>query len=202
MIQLMNKELIVATTNAAKLDEIRLMLNDGGFCVLGLGDIGDYDQAIEDGGSFEANAAIKALALSKKINKPVLADDSGLCVDYMDNEPGVDSALFMGEDTPYSIRCAEILRRLDCANDNERGAKFVCVMALAMPDTDDVIYTKGEIHGQIAKEPAGGGGFGYDPIFFVPQFNKTLAELSSDEKNKISHRGQALRLMADRLKQI
>jgi len=191
-----NKEILVATTNSAKLVEIRRMLSAGGFSVLSLRDIDIHAQVDEDGGTFEANAIKKAVEIARMTGRTVLADDSGLCVDYLGGAPGVDSAFFMGEGTAYAVRNAKIIELLTCAEGAERAARFVCVMALARPD-GDVISIRGEVEGQIAKAPAGDDGFGYDPIFFIPQFGKTMAQLSVDEKNKISHRGHALMKMVE-----
>jgi XTP/dITP diphosphohydrolase len=128
----------------------------------------------------------------------VLADDSGLEVDFLGGEPGVDSADFMGVDTPYSVRNAKILEMLEGVTGEKRAARFVCVIACVLP-CGKTLTTRAAVEGVIAHEAAGENGFGYDPIFFVPEFGKTTAELSQAEKNKISHRGKALRAMIEQL---
>ncbi|MCL1862997.1 MAG: RdgB/HAM1 family non-canonical purine NTP pyrophosphatase [Defluviitaleaceae bacterium] len=195
--------MIFATNNINKANELSEMLRTEGVIVNTLSDLGLIFVPEENGDTFEANALQKALETQTFLksngyeNEIVIADDSGLVVDAMDGKPGVDSALFMGRDTPYEIRNAEIIRLL--ADKQNRAARFVCVIACAMP-TGETFTTMGVVEGEIAYIAQGKNGFGYDPIFFVPNLGKTTAELSSEEKNKISHRGIALRAMVDKLR--
>ena len=152
----------------------------------------------EDGSTFEENAIIKAKAISAKAGCLVLADDSGLEIDYLDKEPGVYSARYMGEDTPYTIKNNKLIERLDGVAKEDRTARFVCVIAAAFPD-GKVWTTRGTMEGYIGYEEKGENGFGYDPIFFLDEFGCSSAELSMEEKNKISHRGKALRAMREKL---
>ena len=153
----------------------------------------------ENGTTFEENATIKAEAICKICGKPVMADDSGLEIDYLGKKPGVLSARFLGHDTSYDIKNAKILEMLEDVPEEKRTARFVCSIAVAFPDRDTVVV-RDTIEGIIGYESAGENGFGYDPIFYVPELKKTTAQLSMEEKNKISHRGKALVKMANRLK--
>lgn len=195
----MKKRIVFATGNAGKMREIREILADMDLEVVSMAEIG-ADVAIEENGStFEENAVIKARAVGKVCGEIVLADDSGLEVDHLNKEPGIYSARYMGEDTPYSIKNASIIQRLDGVPREERTARFVCAIAAVFPDGEEVV-THGEIEGWIGYEEKGSNGFGYDPIFFVPEFGRTMAELSDEEKNSVSHRGRALRKMKDELR--
>ena len=156
---------------------------------------------VEDGKTFEENAVIKATAISKMAGCLVLADDSGLEVDYMDKMPGIMSARWMGEDTSYTVKNAKIIENLDGVPDEQRTARFVCAIAAAFPD-GRVITKRGTIEGIIGYEERGENGFGYDPIFFLPEYGKTTAELSPEEKNKISHRGRALEQIKEELRKL
>ena len=193
------KKIIFATTNEGKMKEIRMILGDLDVELLSLKDAGIQADIEENGTTFEENAMIKAKAICELTGEMVLADDSGLEVDYMDKAPGVYSARFMGEDTPYSVKNKEILDRLEDAVGEERSARFVCVIAAAFPD-GKVITTRGTVEGLIGMEEKGNNGFGYDPIFYVPEYNMTTAEMTPELKNSISHRGKALRLMKEELK--
>ena len=200
------KQIIFATGNAGKMKEIREILNGTGWNVLSLKDAGIDTEIEENGTTFEENAKIKAEGIrnwclengipgcsgisAKEII--VLADDSGLEVDYLNKEPGVYSARYMGENTSYRIKNQIILDRLHGVPDIVRSARFVCVIAAAFPD-GRVETRRATIEGRIAQEPAGENGFGYDPIFYLPEKGKTTAQLSAEEKNEISHRGKALR---------
>lgn len=187
----MNQNLIFATTNEGKMKEIRPLLREINLEIQSLKEAKIELNIVEDGVTFEENAGIKAKAIMNLTNYMVLADDSGLEVDAMDKEPGVQSARFLGENTSYEVKNQYILDRLKGLSVEERSARFVCVIALALP-TGEVIYTRGTIEGYIGFEIKGENGFGYDPIFVVPEFNCTLAELNLEQKNKISHRGKAL----------
>ena len=156
-------------------------------------------EIVEDDSSFEENAIIKAKAVAACTDAIVLADDSGLEIDYLNGEPGIYSARYMGEDTPYSVKNRNFIERLQGVPAEKRTARFVCVIAAAMPD-GEVFTTKGVIEGQIAEEPRGENGFGFDPIFYVPEYGCTTAELSEEQKNEISHRGKALTAMKEELR--
>lgn len=192
------KKLIFATTNEGKMKEIRMILSDLDYDIVSLKDIDIKVDIDENGTTFEENAIIKAKTISEITGQMVLADDSGLEVDYMDKAPGVYSARYMGEDTPYTIKNQTIIDNLRNAIGSERSARFVCVIAAAFPD-GKVITTRGTIEGLIASEERGFKGFGYDPILYVPEYNMTTGEMEPEMKNKISHRGKALELMKEKL---
>ena len=192
------KQIILATKNKNKLVEVKAVLGND-YEVLSMEDIGIDVDVEENGTTFEENATIKAEAICKICDKPVMADDSGLEIDYLDKKPGVLSARFLGHDTSYDIKNAKILEMLEDVPEEKRTARFVCSIAVAFPDRDTVVV-RDTIEGIIGYESAGENGFGYDPIFYVPELKKTTAQLSMEEKNKISHRGKALVKMANRLK--
>ncbi|MFR4987258.1 MAG: XTP/dITP diphosphatase [Lachnospirales bacterium] len=187
------KEVVFATKNKGKIKEIQAILGNE-YIVKSMEEIGINIDIIEDGKTFEENAIKKAVEIMNITNKIVLADDSGLEIDYLDGEPGVYSARYMGEDTPYEIKNDKILDILKDVEEEKRGARFVSVIALAIPQKEP-ITTKGTIEGIIGYEIKGENGFGYDPIFYIPELKMTAAELSIEEKNKISHRGKALKQM-------
>lgn len=193
------EKIIFATGNQDKMKEIREIMSDISDRIFSLKEAGIEADIEENGATFEENAIIKAKAVCKLTGQIVLADDSGLEVDYMDKAPGVYSARYLGEDTPYSIKNETIIKNLENAKGNERSARFVCVIAAAFPD-GRIITARGVIEGLIAHEEKGDNGFGYDPIFYVPEYNMTTAQMDSEQKNKISHRGKALRLMKEKLK--
>lgn len=188
------KKLIFATGNENKMKEIRMILGDLDYEILSMKEAGIDADIVEDGKTFEENAIIKATAISKLSGCLVLADDSGLEVDYMDKMPGIYSARWMGEDTSYRIKNKAIIDKLEGVPDEKRTARFVCAIAAAFPD-GRVVTKRGTIEGIIGYEERGENGFGYDPIFFLPEYGKTTAELSPEEKNQISHRGRALELI-------
>ena len=167
--------------------------------VVSMKEIGFNMPIEENGTTFEENALIKARAVAGQCGEIVLADDSGLEVDYLNGDPGIYSARYMGEETPYSIKNAAIIERLAGVPDEKRTARFVCAIAAVFPDGQELV-TLGEIQGRIDYEEKGKNGFGYDPIFYVPEFGKTTAELTDEEKNSISHRGRALRKMKEKLR--
>ncbi len=195
----MKRKIVFATGNAGKMREIREILADMDLEVVSMAEIGADIEIEENGATFEENAVIKARAVGKVCGEIVLADDSGLEVDHLNREPGIYSARYMGEDTPYSIKNASIIQRLEGVPREERTARFVCAIAAVFPDGEEVV-THGEIEGWIGYEEKGSNGFGYDPIFSVPEFGRTTAELSDEEKNSVSHRGRALRKMKDELR--
>ncbi len=186
--------IVFATGNENKMKEIREILGDLNTEIISLKQAGIDVEIIEDGKSFEENALIKARAIWKETKGIVLADDSGLEVDYLNGEPGIYSARYLGEDTSYDIKNKAIIDRLKGVPDEKRTARFVCVIAAVFPDGTE-LTTRGTIEGIIGYEQKGDNGFGYDPIVYVPELKKTTAELSMEEKNEISHRGNALRKM-------
>ena len=192
------KKIIFATKNQGKLKEIRSIMSDMNVEIISMEEAGINIDIVEDGSTFEENAIIKAREIMNLTGEIALADDSGLEVDYLNKAPGVYSARYMGEDTPYSVKNAHIIELLKDAKGDERSARFVSVIAAVFPD-GEIITTKGTVEGVIDHEIKGENGFGYDPIFYVPELGKTTAELSLDEKNKISHRGKALRAMKEKL---
>ena len=194
----MTKKIVFATGNAGKVKEIRMILADLGMEVLSMKEAGIRLDIEEDGTTYEENALIKARAVAAHTDAIVMADDSGLEVDALNKEPGVYSARYLGEDTPYSIKNAEIIKRLEGLEGEQRSARFVCAIAAVFPDKSEVT-TRATIEGQIGFEEKGTNGFGYDPIFYVPEFGKTTAELTEEEKNQVSHRGKALELMKKEL---
>lgn len=195
------RKLIFATGNAGKMKEIRMIMEGTGFEVLSMKEAGVFLDIEENGETYEENALIKARAVAVATGELVLADDSGLEIDYLGKEPGVQSARYMGEDTPYSIKNASLIQRLEGVPDEKRTARFVCAIAAVFPDGRE-LTTRATIEGFIGYEERGSNGFGYDPIFYVPEFDKTTAELTEEEKNRVSHRGKALELMKEELKKL
>ncbi len=196
----MEKRIIFATGNQGKMREIRMILSDLGIPVVSMKEAGITADIEENGASFEENAAIKAKTVMELAGGIVLADDSGLEVDYLEGAPGIYSARFMGEDTPYEIKNRAILEKLQGVPDKERGARFVCAVACAFPD-GSLLTARGVMEGRIGHEARGGNGFGYDPIFYLPGQGCTSAELSPEQKNELSHRGKALRAMKIKLRE-
>lgn len=192
-------KIIFATGNKGKIKEIQMILADLGVEVLTMKEAGIVVDIEENGKTYEENALIKARAVAEYTDAIVMADDSGLEIEYLNNEPGIYSARYMGEDTSYTIKNTNLIERLNGVPDEERTARFVCAIAAVMPDGKE-ITTRGIIEGRIGYEEKGDNGFGYDPIFYVPRFGKTTAELSEEEKNQVSHRGNALMLMKEELK--
>ena len=185
-------QIIMATSNMDKVKEIRQILEGTEFQILSLKEAGLKLDIEETGSTFDENAAIKAEAVRDLTGQLAIADDSGLVIDYLDGAPGIYSSRFMGEDTPYPEKNRAILKKLENAAEEERSARFVCSMAIAWPDGHTDIC-RGVMEGRIAYEIAGEGGFGYDPIFYLPERGCTSAQLTAQEKNAISHRGKALR---------
>lgn len=194
----MSNKIIFATTNEGKMKEIRMILADLGMEILSLKDLNIHVDIEESGKTFEENAIIKAKAICELTGEMVLADDSGLEVDYMDKAPGVYSARYLGEDTPYSVKNQTIIDNLKDAKGEERSARFVCAIAAAFPD-GRVLTTEATIEGYIGYEEKGTNGFGYDPLLYVPEYDMTTGQMDSAMKNKISHRGKALELMKEKL---
>ncbi|MBQ8327770.1 MAG: XTP/dITP diphosphatase [Lachnospiraceae bacterium] len=194
----MNK-IIFATGNEGKMKEIRMILSDLGVEVLSMKEAGISVDIVEDGKTFEENAIIKALAVSKACGEVVLADDSGLEIDALNKEPGIYSARYMGEDTSYDIKNRNLIDRLNGVKDEDRTARFVCAIAAAFPDGSYVTKVAA-MEGRIGYEIKGENGFGYDPIFVLPKYGCTTAELSPEQKNEESHRGKALRMIKEELR--
>lgn len=193
--------IVFATGNKGKLKEITRILGELGLEIISMAEAGITDDIEENGTTFAENSMIKARSVSRMLKEKdpqdesiVLADDSGLEVDYLGGEPGIYSARYMGKDTSYDIKNTAIIEKLDGVPEEERTARFVCAISAVFPDGRE-FGTLGKMEGHIAHEIAGSNGFGYDPIFFLPEYGKTSAEISEDEKNAISHRGKALREM-------
>lgn len=190
------RRLIFATGNEHKMIEIREILGELPVEILSMKEAGIKVDIVENGNTFEENALIKAQEVCKIAGEMVLADDSGLEIDYLNGEPGIYSARYMGEDTSYRIKNQNLIDRLEGVPDEKRTARFVCAIAAAFPDGRSFVV-RGTIEGMIGYEERGENGFGYDPIFYLPERGLSTAELSSEEKNSISHRGNALRKMKE-----
>ena len=194
----MESTIIFATGNEGKMREIRSILSDTGYAVMSMKEAGIQADITEDGKTFEENALIKARAVARHTKAVVLADDSGLEVDYLNKEPGIYSARYLGENTSYRVKNQNLIDRLAGVEDEKRTARFVCAIAAVFPDGEYLI-TRGEVEGRIGYEERGEGGFGYDPVFYLPEYGKSTAELTEEEKNAVSHRGKALRRMKEEL---
>lgn len=192
-------KIVFATNNEHKVQEVREIFKDTNFSICSLKDLGLNISADETGKTFLKNSYIKAKAVWDKVGGYVMADDSGLVIDYLPTLLGVKSARFMGHDTDYSIKNNEILKLMKNAKGKERSARFKAAIVLIKPDGEKITAT-GTMEGQIAESIEGDNGFGYDPIFFLPEYNCTAAVLSSEEKNKISHRGKSLKKLKELLK--
>lgn len=194
----MNK-IIFATGNKDKMREIREIMADMDVEIYSMKEAGISVDIVEDGESFEENALIKAKAIANQTDAIVLADDSGLEIDYLNKAPGVYSARFMGEDTPYTIKNKALIDKLEGVKKEDRSARFVCAIAAVLPNKESVVVRK-TMEGYIGYKAEGENGFGYDPIFFLEEYGCSSAALSREQKNEISHRGKALRAMKDQLK--
>lgn len=192
------KRIVFATGNEGKMREIREILKDLNMEIQSMKEAGVNPVIVEDGTTFGENAEIKAMAVWKETGGIVLADDSGLVVDCMNGEPGILSARYMGEDTSYDIKNQNILDRAKNAKGEERSARFVCNIAAVLPN-GQVLHTEETMEGRLAEQPAGNDGFGYDPILYIPEYGKTCAQLTMEQKNEISHRGKALDAMKRKL---
>ena len=204
--QIYNKEgnemrIIFATGNEGKMREIRMIMEDLGLEILSMKEAGLKADIEENGTTFEENAVIKAKGIAALCEDIVLADDSGLEIDALNKEPGVLSARYMGEDTDYHIKNMSLVNRLEGVPDEQRTARFICAIAAALPD-GRVLETKAAMEGRIGYEERGENGFGYDPIFMLPEYGLSTAEISPELKNELSHRGIALRLMKEKLKEV
>lgn len=192
------EKIILATGNENKVREIRQIMEGCGIEIISMKEAGVFEDITEDGTTFEENAVIKAKTIAAKAGMLTLADDSGLEIDFLDKAPGIYSARFMGENTPYSEKNSAILDKLSGVPDEKRTARFVCAVAAVWPD-GKYETVRATMEGIIAHKAAGENGFGYDPIFFLPEKGCTSAELSPEEKNAISHRGKAFRMMREKL---
>ncbi len=193
--------IIFATGNEGKMREIRMILADLGLELLSMKEAGLAADIEENGATFGENALIKARGIAALCQDIVLADDSGLEIDALNKEPGVYSARYMGENTSYHIKNRNLIERLEGVPEEQRTARFVCAIAAVLPD-GRVLETKAAMEGRIGYEERGENGFGYDPIFMLPEYGKSTAELTPEEKNKLSHRGKALRFMKEKLKEV
>ncbi len=192
----MKTKIVFATGNEGKMEEIRAILAGADVEVISMKEAGVDVDIVEDGTTFEENAAIKAKTIMEATGLITLGDDSGLEVDYLNKEPGIYSARYLGEDTSFPEKCANILKRMEGVPEEKRTARFVCAIAAAFPD-GEVKIVRATIEGSIAHESKGDKGFGYDPIFYIPEKGLTASEISMEEKNEISHRGKALRAMKE-----
>ncbi len=193
------KKIVFATGNMGKMREIREIMDGCGYEIVSMKEAGADPEIVEDGTTFEENALIKARAVHELISDAiVMADDSGLVVDALGGEPGIYSARYLGEDTPYTVKNNDIIRRLEGVPDEKRSARFVCAIAAVLPDGSEKVVRE-TVEGRIGYEEKGEHGFGYDPIFYVPELGCTTGEIPELEKNKISHRGKALRKMRTEL---
>lgn len=188
------KEIVVASSNEGKIREFREMLEPRGYTVKSLADFPDLGEIEETGTTFAENAVIKADAVTKKYGIMAVSDDSGLEIDAFDRQPGVLSARWLGHDTPYSEKNRIILEKMGDRKD--RTCRYVCAIAVTKPNAEPVVF-EDTVECEIAYEPSGTNGFGYDPIIYYPPFEKTMADMDKDEKNSISHRGKAVRKMEE-----
>lgn len=189
------KEAIIATHNPGKVKEFKEILEPRGYDVKSLAEIGFTEEIEETGHTFEENAILKAEAVAKVVNKMVIADDSGLSIDNLGGRPGVYSARYAGEQKDDQANIEKVLSELKGIEKEQRTARFRCALAVSIPG-EETKTVEGHVEGYIAEEPRGEYGFGYDPIFIVKDKDKTMAELTSDEKNKISHRADALKKLS------
>ncbi len=192
--------IVFATGNQNKMREIHEIMDDLGMEIVSMKEAGIAVDIVEDGQSFEENAVIKASAIAARCQDIVLADDSGLEVDALNKEPGIYSARYMGEDTSYRIKNQNIIDRLDGVPDEKRTARFVCAVAAVFPDGTHTVVRE-TIEGRIGYAESGANGFGYDPIFYVPEYGCTTADLSPEQKNEISHRGKALKKIKELIRE-
>lgn len=190
------KKIVFATGNKDKMREIREIMADVEVEVISMKEAGISVDVVEDGQTFEENSLIKAKAIAEHTDAIVLADDSGLEIDYLDKAPGVYSARFMGEDTSYDIKNQALIDKLEGVPKDQRTARFVCAIGAVLPNKETLVIRE-TMEGYIGYEIAGENGFGYDPIFYLDEFGCSSAALSREQKNEISHRGKALRAMKD-----
>lgn len=195
------KRIIFATGNEDKMREIRMILADLDLPVVSMKEAGVSVRIVEDGTSFLENAIIKAKTVMEQTGEIAMADDSGLVIDYLGGEPGIYSARYMGEDTSYEVKNANLIGRLEGVEDERRSARFTCAIACALPD-GRILTSEASMEGRIGPESRGENGFGYDPIFYLPEYGCYSAELAPEKKNELSHRGKALRQMEKKLREV
>jgi XTP/dITP diphosphohydrolase len=195
------KRIVFATGNKSKEKEIKKIMSDIDMEIVTMKDAGIQIDIEENGVTYEENALIKARAVANYTNDIVMADDSGLEIDYLNNEPGIYSARYLGEKTPQKVKNDDLLRRLEGVPQEERKGRYVCAIAVVLPSGEE-FTVRATMEGYIVEEEKGSNGFGYDPIFYIPQFGRTVAELTEEEKNEASHRGKALQLAKDLLHNI
>lgn len=193
------KQVVVATKNSGKVREFAELFGKFNLEVKSLHDFPHIVEVEETGETFEENAILKAESLSKQLNEIVIADDSGLIVDVLNGKPGVYSARYAGEEKDDQANMQKVLEELDGVEKKNRKARFYCALAVAFPEDEQAVIVNGTCEGEILEQPRGENGFGYDPIFYVEEYKCTMAELSSDEKNAISHRGHALRKLEEKI---
>lgn len=199
-------KIIFATGNQGKMREIREILRDIDAEVISMKEAGIELTVEENGATFAENAVIKAQAAADALSADggmrgcvVMADDSGLEIDCLNGEPGIYSARYLGEETPFDVKSRDLLKRMADVQGKDRSARFVCAIAAVFPD-GEVVTTQGTVEGVIGRELRGNNGFGYDPIFELPEYGCTAAELTDEEKNRISHRSRALERMKEELR--
>ena len=197
----MIRELVLATRNRNKVIELAALLADLGITIRTLDEFPDAPDVVEDGDSCEANAVKKARTIAEFTGLPAVADDTGLEVDVLDGRPGVHAARYAGEDATYEDNCRKLLREMSGVPRQRRTARFLTVAAIALP-SDGIRVAQGTLDGMIAEEAIGTLGFGYDPVFLIPELGMTLAQLSADQKNKISHRAKAFTQAKDLLREM
>lgn len=190
------KNIIFATKNKGKILEINEIMKNSAYNIISMEDAGIYIDVVEDGCTYEENAMKKAVAIMKASNHIALSDDSGIEIDFLDKKPGVNSSTFLGGNSLYKERNQKIVNMMKNAKGEERTARYISVVALCTP-TGDKVFTRGILEGYIAHEIKGKNGFAYDSIFYIKEFNKTIAEMELSQKNKISHRYKALQKMKD-----
>jgi XTP/dITP diphosphohydrolase len=196
------QKILVATRNQGKVAEIRSLLQDMSIRFLSLNSFPEFPDVLEDGETFEENALKKARVMALATGIVALADDSGLCVDALNGRPGVLSARYVGEGASDEEKCARILEEMKDVPDVLRTARFICVLALVAPNGGEAELFRGVCEGKIIREMRGASGFGYDPIFYHPEYELTFAEMDSGAKNRVSHRGRALRELRNYLTQL
>ncbi|MBR4456151.1 MAG: XTP/dITP diphosphatase [Solobacterium sp.] len=194
----MNRKIVIASGNEGKIREFRMMLEKEGYSVLSLKDLPDYTEPEETGTTFQENAILKAKSVTDRYGLEAIADDSGLCVAALNGEPGIHSARWMGHDTSYDIKNEKLIELVKDAED--RTCNYACAIAWTAPGKEPVVFFD-TLYGEVAQERRGTNGFGYDPIFYLPEYGMTTAEMPLEEKNRISHRGKALAKLENYLRE-